>query len=532
MKNFLFRFRTYLFFFSIYLIAFGCVTSEKLITRGPVQPQVVRDVRKTIDLFNEIMKNDLDIKLLKPVPVYVAADTAAYRRVLSNEFKLSKDELPQWSDSTGFSTYTGVAMDASKSLMDNAKDRCSVTAHELFHQLQYTIMGGHRSEDPRFFQEGTAELIGARVAEQFGFTRVQDWRKEVLNEVRAMPNPATVQELRDADEADAWHKLIEQKKHPYGVSALMVISLFDLSQKNVYKGLGDYGIQIGMGKDIDTAFSRAFGLSYKQFLKDFDAWYAAALAQPAEIEIVPDCDAAAASVAETRQAFTAAQLFLKERRGAPLKSSPRILLASGRPGAVSFLEKEFGLETSAAQEYLADGKSFPFYWNGSTALLNLNDDSVRESLTFSAASVFLRMHYSEMASRQPAEGVFWLLIGDGDLTAALITDACRKKSLAEQKKTWLKTVLNAADRPRLDRLHTKKEWERAFNKFSRAVLYSYIRLAALYLSETGGYQALTEWQRRTEQPDTEKAFEKIFGIPLNRFELDFENYLREQLKTV
>jgi hypothetical protein len=484
-----------------------------------------------MDLFNQIIKEEMNIKLLKPVPVYVAADTENYRRVLSGEFKLSKDELPEWSDSTGFSTYSGVAMDASKNGMHNSKDRCFVTSHELFHQLQYAIMGGNRSENPRYFQEGTAELIGARVAEQFGFTSVQDWSKEIINQVRTTAHPATVQELSAADEFDEWHKLIDKDKHPYGVSSLIVISLFDLSKKDVYKGISDYFIQIGCGKNIDSAFMTAFGISYKKFLEDFDAWYAAAVSKPAEIEIVSDRDVPDTLVAETKQAFAATQLFLKDSWGAPMKTSPRIILSSDQPSGVSILGKEFGMEISRANELFANGKSFPFYWDGSTALVNLRDASVRESLTFATASIFLRMYLYDISSLRQAEGAFWLFIGGGDLSAALITQRNGGQNLYEQKKTWLEIIRKASPAPQLDRLRTQKEWEEAYNRHGRTNLYALVRLAALYLSETYGYKSLTDWYSRImEEKNAEKSFEKIFKIPLSRFEQNFLNYLREQMK--
>jgi hypothetical protein len=312
----------------------------------------------------------------------------------------------------------------------------------------------------------------------------------------------------------------------------MVVSLFDLSKRDVYKGIADYFMQIGMGKDIDTAFSRAFGISYKKFLEEFAAWYAAAVAKPAEVKIVADPKVPEAAIAETKQAFATAQLFFKENWGAPLKSSPRLLLASDQSSAVSFLEKEFGLDDSAADEKFADQQPFPYFWNGSTALVNLGDAAVRASLTFTAATLFSRLYYYEISSPQQAEGAFWLFIGGADLSAALIAQRSGAQSLEAQKKAWLEIIRKASPPPALDSLRTKKECDAAYNKYGRTNLYALIRLATLYLSETYGYKSLTDWYRRIlEDKNGEKSFEKTFKLPLNRFEQNFLNDLREQLRS-
>ncbi|RPI72016.1 MAG: hypothetical protein EHM45_22745, partial [Desulfobacteraceae bacterium] len=71
MKKFLSIFTVFVvLFFRAYPGAFAGV-----IKKGAVRPEALSDVKKTVEVFNQILTRDMNISLSKDVAVYVASDT-------------------------------------------------------------------------------------------------------------------------------------------------------------------------------------------------------------------------------------------------------------------------------------------------------------------------------------------------------------------------------------------------------------------------------------------------------------------------
>lgn len=498
-----------------------------VIKKGDVHKEALNDVKKTVEVFNQILTQDMNIRLSKEVAVYVAADTTAYEQVLIKQFKISRAEAKQWTDnSSGFSTGLGVALNTSRWVMEKTRDRYEATAHELFHQLQYSLMENHWREDPRWMREGTCYFVSVHIVDRLGYQNKKSWKRSTINSALNKANLATAQEVIGANPSERWLALSEQKKSPHKTAVLLVLALLELSKKDPYQSIAEYYTGIGNGKKFNDSFLSAFGISYDPFIQDFEQWYKDKMAQPAEIEVIADSRTPSAAIAEIKKTFEAGQTFFKEQWGGPLNLSPCILLASDVAGSTDILQKEFGF---APSDTIKENPA-PFYLSYDTAMVNLyNEWLAEESMGFTTASILARMYGNAISAQPDMEGATWLFYGASDLAAAFISEKTGDKSFKERKEAWLKAVRTISALPRFNELQTPAEYRKAAAKIGRVNLAAFIRLAALYLSEKHGLNSLAEWYRRDKElKNPYKAFEKIFGISQETFEREFLTYLEQQ----
>ena len=526
MKRFLSTFPVFVFLF---LWAYPCAFAG-VIKKGDVHKEALNDVKKTVEIFNLIMTQDMKISLPKEVAVYVAADTTTYEQVLIKQFKISRAEAKQWTDnSSGFSTGLGVALNTSRWVMEKTRDRYEAAAHELFHQLQHSLMGNHSREDPRWMREGTCYFVSNRIVERLGYENLKSWRRSAISSALTKADLSTAQEVIDANRSERWLALSEQKKSPHQMAVLLVLALLDLSKKDPYQSIAEYYTGIGNGKKFNDSFLSAFGIGYDPFIQDFDQWYKDRMAQPAEIEVIADSRTPSDAIAEIKKTFEAGQTFFKEQWGGPLNLSPCILLASDAAGSIDILQKEFGFAPSDTINENKENPS-PFYLSYDAAMVNLyNEGIAEESMAFTTASILARMYGNAISSQPDMEGATWLFYGASDLAAAYISEKTGDKSFKERKEAWLETIRPISALPRFNELQTPAECRKAAAKIGRANLSAFIRLAALYLSEKHGLNSLAEWYRRDKElKNPYKAFEKVFGISQETFERDFLTYLDQQ----
>ena len=145
------------------------------------------DVQKAAAAFDGLTQEKLGVTRRHSVRVYVAASDADYRRILREEFSLSDEEAGQvaaisggWSGGSLHVT----AVNAKAGVMDGHSDRYATTAHELFHQLQYEMSHGRDTDKTALFwlEEGSADYVGAMMAEKLGARTLARWQQGVLDD--------------------------------------------------------------------------------------------------------------------------------------------------------------------------------------------------------------------------------------------------------------------------------------------------------------------------------------------------------------
>ncbi|HWQ62194.1 MAG TPA: hypothetical protein VN521_07775 [Negativicutes bacterium] len=148
-----------------------------------------------------------------------------------------------------------------------------VTAHELFHQIEYQLAGENANRAIYWLKEGTADLIAALVAEKIGYRSLDNWKQNQIDALRKAGTNASVQEILSTD-MHGWTKMLEAKMDPYPMADLMVIYLMTKSKAGGYATILEYYHMLGRGLSNTAAFEQAFGLPPADMLAGFPAWLA------------------------------------------------------------------------------------------------------------------------------------------------------------------------------------------------------------------------------------------------------------------
>ena len=86
--------------------------------------------------------------------------------------------------------------------------------------------------------EGSADYVGARIAEKLGVVNLASWKQQRINQLRKSASHASPQEIAYPS-ASQWTALIENKKSPYEVADLMLLFVLEQTGKGS-EAVADY----------------------------------------------------------------------------------------------------------------------------------------------------------------------------------------------------------------------------------------------------------------------------------------------------
>lgn len=250
--------------------------SKELFYEHGTDKDMVRDVQKTLDSFNQILSADMNVALTRRIKVYICPTQENYTRVLERELNYSTSAAKRTAGVTGGISgdkANTVALNGSAGIMNNSYGRTYSTAHEVFHQVQFQLANGRSEKVPYWLKEGSAELIGARVSEKMGHQSVERWQQsslKILRKADAYASPSDIMYIS----YDKWTTLMERDLHPYRVAGLMVYYLVVHVRDGNYGDIAKYYTLIGDSVDEKRAFEQAFGLTQDRFLAHYQAWFA------------------------------------------------------------------------------------------------------------------------------------------------------------------------------------------------------------------------------------------------------------------
>jgi hypothetical protein len=239
----------------------------KVIAEPNSDPAMVADVERAVDVFNQVLKEDMNVTLTRDVKIFICPTQQSYMDVLHRELKLSQDKAEHESKITGgLSNWQlgRIALNGATQALSSPRNRNFNTAHELFHQAQAELSGNKNNIAPRWLLEGTADYIGARVTEKSGYRSMESYKLDETNFVRKAASHASTIEILNAN-LDQWLTLMEQKKYPYQMADLMVYHLTTQTKNSGYLAIAEYFRLLKTSNNNDNVFSKAFGLSVHQF---------------------------------------------------------------------------------------------------------------------------------------------------------------------------------------------------------------------------------------------------------------------------
>ncbi len=366
---------------------------------GDVPEPSMDDVRQAVTLFTDDMtKNGAPLR--HAVTVYVAATQEDYRRVIVDQFEQSADEARTIADVSG--GWTGgrrglTALNGAAGVMKTASDRKSTAGHELFHQLQYELSEGNDTGTESIFwlEEGTADYIGARIAEQAGGKKLRKWSLDTLNELRFADSTVKPESLVHCTLAERM-QLMNKEYHSYQMADAMVLCLMEQQRGKEVASILQYFRLLKDNKDGEKAFQQAFGLSHDAFLKRFRAWYENERKRPIELTFSARAGVADGLAPSLQRDATAAREALQGAFGTvPHGRFDVVLCGSERDFAAAIAEHCDVPQDKAAE--LADGN----LWieNGSTIVLHVSELADARQQSFAMAMLLARLLRIEAGGR-------------------------------------------------------------------------------------------------------------------------------------
>ena len=504
--------------------------SVKIYPEIGTDPKIVIDAQKAVENFKLVLNDDMKTVLTRDINVYICPTQESYTKSLQEKFKMDTNVANRESKLTsGMSSYFSnvISLNTSLDINKSSKDISYNLSHELFHQIQAQLSHNKNSKSLYWLLEGTADYIGAKVSEKSGYQSIEKWKLDRINIIRNSKKHSSVQEISHST-LEKWATLMEENKHPYEMSDLMVLYLISQQPQNkAYESITEYFRLLDRLDDGDKAFEKAFGVNTTTFGENFKNWLSNNMSQNPQVEIINLDNISAKTVLDIKQSSDTTRNFLKDRFGIELNYYERILLVDNKKSYSNTMSKEFGIPLAEAEQ---KAKTSVWWYNESTTIIDIGSLLSQQQRQFVTATTIVSRLQNQLAPQQVFSNMTWLSKGTTYIIAASIIEMNGLSTLQKYKHSWLNTLRKAPQVPSLLELKTQSDWENCINKYDTNIVYSTTELSVAYLTEKYGLESLNTWMQTVRNTgDAEKAFVNVYGISSEQFSYDFQDYLNKQL---
>ena len=366
---------------------------------GDVAPDMMQDVKTAVQLFEQDAVRS-GAPLIHHVDVYVAATQDDYISVLTNQFEQSAEDAAKIAEVSG--GWTGgrkglTALNGAAGVMDDTSDRKSTTAHELFHQLQFELSDGNDTDEKALFwmEEGAADYVGARIAEQAKGKTLRKWELDTLYDLRMAESTVKPESLAHCTLQQRM-ALMDKKYHTYQMADAMVICLMQQQKGKELSSLLQYFRLLKDHPDGEEAFEQAFGLSYGSFLKKFRAWYDGELHHPAELMFRARDGVPAGRAEALHEQALAVQPLLKQSFGQEVHGRYDVVVCANPEDYAVAIEETCAVPKEKAQELAQDS-----LWvsNAGTIVLHADELTDRRQQQYAMATLMARLLRVQLSGR-------------------------------------------------------------------------------------------------------------------------------------
>ncbi|HWR38514.1 MAG TPA: hypothetical protein VN611_03370 [Patescibacteria group bacterium] len=488
-------------------------------------------VQKTVNHFNSILGQDMGVTLEKDVRIFLCPTQDSYRQTLQKELGQNPEAAARNAKVTGgFSSARSQAVVLNlDGIGSGAGLRTYKTAaHELFHQLQNQLAGADKSRGYYWLSEGSADLIGAVVAERVGYQSLEKWSLDQVNTLRKSPAYASPREMMNIS-LEQWTTLLEGQKHPYEVADLMVLYLLKQTGPSGYRSIGEYYRRLGQGMDNEQAFFQSFGLSSVQMVNGFQVWLKNLSALPASVSMVEFGPVSREQVEDGKLAVALTRQFLQEQWGHDLISSLRLIFTADKKSYAAAMVREFGVSPNDAA---VNAQGSVWRYSGGSMIYDLGSLPTRAERVFSVADALLKKYFGDRVPTASGalERLPWLKRGLADATAVQVVQRSGARTAVSYQSAWLATLSRQAAYPALEQLQDGAAWEQAQRQYGTVAVNRVAGLAGLYLMEKYGLAAVNQWCDWAAKIGPEAAFQQVFRLSLAEFEAEFSHYLSTYAK--
>ena len=366
---------------------------------GDVAPDMMQDVKTAVQLFEQDAAR-FGAPLIHHVDVYVAATQDDYISVLTNQFEQSAEDAAKIAEVSG--GWTGgrkglTALNGAAGVMDDTSDRKSTTAHELFHQLQFELSDGNDTDEKALFwmEEGAADYVGARIAEQAKGKTLRKWELDTLYDLRMAESTVKPESLAHCTLQQRM-ALMDKKYHTYQMADAMVICLMQQQKGKELSSLLQYFRLLKDHPDGEEAFEQAFGLSYGSFLKKFRAWYDGELHHPAELMFRARDGVPAGRAEALHEQALAVQPLLKQSFGQEVHGRYDVVVCANPEDYAAAIQEVCAVPQEKAQELAQDS-----LWgsNAGTIVLHADELTDRRQQQYAMATLMARLLRVQLSGR-------------------------------------------------------------------------------------------------------------------------------------
>lgn len=366
---------------------------------GDVAPDMMQDVQTAVQIFEQDAARS-GAPLIHHVDVYVAATQDDYISVLTNQFEQSAEDAAKIAEVSG--GWTGgrkglTALNGAAGVMDDTSDRKSTTAHELFHQLQFELSDGNDTDEKALFwmEEGAADYVGARIAEQAKGKTLRKWELDTLYDLRMAESTVKPESLAHCTLQQRM-ALMDKKYHTYQMADAMVICLMQQQKGKELSSLLQYFRLLKDHPDGEEAFEQAFGLSYGSFLKKFRAWYDGELHHPAELMFRARDGVPAGRAEALHEQALAVQPLLKQSFGQEVHGRYDVVVCANPEDYAAAIQEVCAVPKEKAQELAQDS-----LWvsNAGTIVLHADELTDRRQQQYAMATLMARLLRVQLSGR-------------------------------------------------------------------------------------------------------------------------------------
>ena len=503
-----------------------CAASIQVVEEQGADPALLQNVRQVTEAFDAVMLHEMNVTVTQNVKVFVTPGRESYANVMQRELGQDKEAAERSARLTsGFSSSKkqAVALNGDASQMKRLGGVTSVVAHELFHQIQGQLEGADRYR-LYWMSEGTADYVGALVADRLGVLDLDGWKKQRINIIRKNPSRASPQEITDLS-LSQWTTLMEQKKSPYEMADLMVIFLLEQSNKKGPAAIAEYFRQCSKLHDGKAALTAAFGVDSPSFPVRFSAWLNSLLAQGGSVEISAAGPLPTGWTSEAQDVSARLSAILAQKWNIHLLSTLRILLSGSADGFAKALTHEFGIAANETEKMKAE----TWHYAGGVAVIQAGYYTTGQARALVVSEVMARMWFADALPVALTDRLPWMSTGGVFYATVASTDALFPGTAARQREIWLKRLIGEI--PNLSDLSERALYNATAKRLGSFKVEAVSGLAATLLLEKYGEDSYGKWLAGAkEKGDARIAFTAVYGRSWETFADEFQAWLMPRLK--
>jgi hypothetical protein len=484
-------------------------------------------IQKTISSFDEILKNDMKVTLDDTIRLFICPDRESYSRVLFRDMGFKAGDSAYRAGLTGGMSNSKKRIIAVLAINNSDKSRRLLyksTAHELFHQIQFQLSGGKRDNEFYWLKEGTADYVGATIAEKTGGQSLEKWKLDQFNTLRKSESRTTAEKIFSVSSAE-WTTYLARKYQPYQISDLMVFYLMEKSGKNGFQSIAEFYRRLGNDESPEKAFTESFKIDRKVFINEFNAWYEGFLSETAKIDLICDTGVSPALKNNFEKSVTKVREFCKKNWGNDFRSSMRLFIVADAAGYANKLVSELGMKQQEAESKAKNTSRW--YMVDSIIIFNAGVLKNKEQIETAVAETLCLKNIQDAPASDSSAKLQWMVRGFSAIAVSSVTMSTNDERV-KYRSMHLDVLAKASVLPDLSRLEKGKEWDEAAKKYKSNELKAVSFTACDYLASTYGEESLLKWFKALDDDeDAVDSFKIAFGKKPKEFYTEFDAYLEK-----